>query len=411
MSSRKLILLLLIVGLLPACGRKEPPKPPPSRIPAPINDLEVQQRGQEIILTMSYPSVTMGGLPIEELVAVEIWQMSRILSAMVESEEIGSVETEPSLEESTEPEQVEPDAAESEEPEAEEPEMSLFSLTPGSEGAGVEETAKESLIDVRGRDFVAVAKLTRTLRDRELDAAVIGDQLFIRIALEDVTQADGEDEILVFGALSFADDKRASPFSNLEKIFPRTPPSAPSNLVVESTPTGVQIDWDINNDAIGYRVYRRLAKVRDYSEPLFKAREGLGTHLDRTALFGDRYIYTVTSVGNLEPLVESSIAAEHEVDYKDRFPPVTPTDVVALAETGRVRLLWQPSASVDTQGYWIYRQDPGGSFQAINQDLVVGSEYLDRDLASGLTYRYFILAVDAQGNQSEASEEIEVRVP
>jgi hypothetical protein len=158
-------------------------------------------------------------------------------------------------------------------------------------------------------------------------------------------------------------------------------------------------------------VYRRNARVRDYSEPLYKAREDLGTYLDRSALFGDRYIYTVTSVGNLDPIVESAVAAEHEVDYKDRFPPATPTDVVALPETGRVRLLWQPSSSTDTQGYWIYRQDPSESFRVVNTELVVGSEYLDRDLASGLIYRYYILAVDAQGNQSAASEEIEVRVP
>ena len=120
---------------------------------------------------------------------------------------------------------------------------------------------------------------------------------------------------------------------------------------------------------------------------------------------------TVTSVGNLDPLVESAIAAEHEVNYRDRFPPAAPTEVVALPETGRVRLLWQPSVSPDTQGYWIYRKDPGGQFQAINSELVVGSEYLDSDLPSGVVYQYYLLAIDAKGNESEASEEIEVRVP
>ncbi len=226
-----------------------------------------------------------------------------------------------------------------------------------------------------------------------------------------MTQGSDEEEILVFGARSLADKKLVSPFSNLVKLYPRTPPAAPSNLKVEATPNGVQVDWEVIEDAIGYRVYRRNAKVRDYSEPLYKAREDLGSYLDRSALFGDRYIYTVTSVGNLEPIVESAVAAEHEVDYKDRFPPAIPTDVVALPETGRVRLLWQPSSSPDTQGYWIYRQDPTESFRAINSELVVGSEYLDRELASGLTYRYYILAVDGDGNLSAASEEIEVRVP
>ena len=298
-----------------------------------------------------------------------------------------------------------------EEPEAEEPEASLFSLPSTAAGEDEEEEQKESLIEVKSRDFAAAAQLVYTRPGSELDSVVVGDQLFIRIPLDEVTQGGDEEEILVFGARSLADKKLASPFSNLVKLYPRTPPAAPSNLKVEATPNGVQVDWEVIEDAIGYRVYRRNAKVRDYSEPLYKAREDLGSYLDRSALFGDRYIYTVTSVGNLEPIVESAVAAEHEVDYKDRFPPAIPTDVVALPETGRVRLLWQPSSSPDTQGYWIYRQDPSESFRAINSELVVGSEYLDRELASGLTYRYYILAVDGDGNLSAASEEIEVRVP
>ena len=76
-----------------------------------------------------------------------------------------------------------------------------------------------------------------------------------------------------------------------------------------------------------------------------------------------------------------------------------------------MRLLWEASTSEDTQGYWIYRLDPGAGFHAINSELVLGSEYLDSEVASGSTYRYYILAVDSRDNQSEASEEIEVRVP
>lgn len=405
MFCRRLIFLLVVASLVPACGRKEPPKPPPSKIPAPISDLEIQQRGQEVILTMSYPSVTLGGLPIDELEALEIWKVSRILSTFVESTDQG-LETEAAEEEGTESE--EPVV---EEPAAEEPEASLFSLPSTVVGDNEEEQQKESLIEVRGKDFAAIAVLVHRQEGSQLDSAVVGNQLFVKIPLEEVTQRGDEEEILVFGARTLVDKQRASPFSNLVKLYPRTPPPAPTNLTVEATPDGVQIDWEIIEDAIGYRVYRRNAKVRDYAEPLYKAREDLGSYLDRSAVFGERYIYTVTSVGNLEPPVESAVAAEHEVDYKDRFPPTTPTEVVALPETGRVRLLWQPSSSADTQGYWIYRQDPGASFRAVNAELIVGSEYLDIDLASGLTYRYYILAVDTEGNLSTPSEEIAVRVP
>ncbi len=147
MFFRKLVFLLLVAALVPACGHKEPPKPPPSKIPAPISDLEILQRGQEVILTMSYPSVTLGGLPIDELEAMEIWRMSRILSTFVEATE-ADMETEP-----TEAAGVEVEEPEIEEPETEEPEASLFSLPSTAAGEDEEEEQKESLIEVKSQRF------------------------------------------------------------------------------------------------------------------------------------------------------------------------------------------------------------------------------------------------------------------
>ena len=404
MCSRKLILALLVLALTAACGRKEPPKPPPSKVPAPITDLQVHQRGQDLILMMSYPSITLGGLAIEELESIEIWRMSRIVGSFVEEidpetqeDSAELTEAEPIETESEEPEVEEPEV---EEPE-EEPESSFFSLPTTIEtAAGEDEEDKESLIQVSGRDFVAVAKPVWMVEGTDLDSAVIGDQIILRIPLEKILTSEGEEEILVLAMRTLAAKKRASPFSNLEKIYPRVPPAAPAGLTVEATPDGVQLDWEVSEEALGYRVYRRNSRVKDYAEPLYLGREGLTSYVDRTAIYGDRYIYTVTSVGNLDPVVESTIIAEHEVDYKDRFPPTAPTEVVALAETAD-----------DTQGYWIYRQDPGAGFEPINEEPIVGSEYLDRELDSGMTYRYYLLAVDENGNLSEASEEIEVRVP
>ena len=403
MSYKKLAILLLIALATGACGRKEPPLPPPSKTPAPINDLQIQQRGQEILLQMSYPSVTLGGLPIEDLEAIEIWKAIRIVPSLVDPGTI-TIETTTTSDEEAEVETP----IEVEEPA--EPEASLFSL-PGATSAALEEESKESLIIVAEADFAASAQLAWTLSGAELDAAVVGDKLVMRVPIDETVSEITEDTVLVVGARALASQGRPSPFSNLVKLAPRTPPAAPKNLVVEPTPLGIRVEWEAGEGEIGYRVYRRNANVRDFGEPLASPRRGEPSHLDSTAEFGKRYIYTVTSVVSEEPLVESGITAEHEVNYKDRFPPETPRDVVALPETGRVRLLWKPSTSEDTEGYWIYRQDPGGSFQAVNSELVVGSEYLDRDLIQGQVYRYYILAVDGRDNQSEPSDEIEVRVP
>lgn len=406
MFSRSLPVLLFVALSLSACGRKEPPQPPPSKTPAPIIDLQIQQRGPEILLQMSYPSVTLAGQPIEDLEAIEIWKTTRIISSFIEPEE-GDLET-ATLGEEAEGEQPE-EPAELEEPA--EPETSLFSL-PGAVDAAIVEESKEELIVIAEADFAAAAQLAWTLRGAELDAAVVGDKLFMRMPIEETLPAGTEETVLVLGARALASLGRPSSFSNLVKLLPRTPPLAPDDLVVEPTPLGIQVDWQAREDEIGYRVYRRNANVRDFGDPLSSPRRGTTTYLDTTAEFGRRYIYTVTSVVSKKPVVESAIAAEHEVHYLDRFPPARPRDVVALPETGRVRLLWKPSTSEDTEGYWIYRRDPGETtFRVINTDLVVGSEYLDRDLIQGQLYSYYILAIDAEENQSEPSETIEVRVP
>ena len=401
MFCRRPSTLLLALLALAACGRKEPPLPPPSKTPAPIMDLQVQQRGQELLLQMTYPSVTLGGLPIESLEAIEIWKLARIITSFDEpvSEELEG-----------EPAEGEIEAEEPETPEEPtEPEASLFSL-PGmvAEDRG---ESKESLITVGQQDFAAAAELAWTLRGPELDAAVVGNKLLMRIPIDETLPDTTEDTVLVLGARALASLGKPSPYSNLVKLFPRTPPAAPEDLVVEPTPQGIQVEWQEGEDEIEYRVYRRNANVKDFGEPLASPKRGTTSYVDTTAEFGRRYIYTVTSVVSKKPLVESAIAAEHEVNYQDRFPPAIPRDVVALPETGRVRLLWKPSTSEDTEGYWIYRLAPGESFRAINEELVVGSEFLDRDVIQGQLYRYYILAVDGRGNQSQPSAEVEVRVP
>ena len=414
MFSRNLIALLVTATLLLGCGRKEPPKPPPSKIPAPINNLTVQQRGQEILLRMSFPTITIGGLPIENVETIEIWEMKRIIPTFLDLEsDVDETEDAPEGDTATEEvavEEAEP-IPEEEEDATEEEAAGLFRLPEDALEEELEES-KEAMIQADPREFAGAATLRWTLRGTELDSAVFGDQILVRIPVEEIPEGESAEEtVLVLASRSLAGGRLVSPFSNLVKLLPREPPTAPSSLAVEAQPRGIEVSWEGGDGRKGYRIYRRLANVRDYGLPLFSASVDAERYLDASALFDQRYIYTVTSVSSTEPVVESAIAAEQEVHYQDRFPPTSPRDPVVLPESGRIRLLWEPSPEEDVKGYEIYRQGPEGEYERITPELVLGSEYLDRNLPGGLTYRYFIVAVDATGNQSEASEVIEARVP
>lgn len=66
----------LLLGALVGggCGHKGSPQPPPQRIPAQITDLKVTQRGDQMLVSFTYPQVTISGLPIEDIVAIELWK-------------------------------------------------------------------------------------------------------------------------------------------------------------------------------------------------------------------------------------------------------------------------------------------------------------------------------------------------
>ncbi|MEJ2084136.1 MAG: fibronectin type III domain-containing protein [Acidobacteriota bacterium] len=418
------VLAMLVVAST-GCGKKGPPKPPPSKIPNTITDLKVQQRGMEILLRMAYPTTTIGGLPLETVQAVDIWEMKRIIPAFT-----GGLETsldepvdesaadyvgEPEAEE-TETTLVE-DVAEIESPE-EEVEGLLFQVT--SEDVEDTEVAKEDQIEVDPREFELVSRLVWSAQDDELQSAVLGDTLVARIPIEALTEVE---EIHVFGARVYASDKLVSATSNLVKLLPQEPLPPPEDLSVEPSQRGVKISWtspavegstDDEEDSLepkGFNVYRREAEVRQYGLPIFTAPETVESYTDTTATFDRQYIYTVTTISSKVPLIESAIGAEYEVNYKDRFEPEPPRELTALPEQNQIRLLWELSTSEDVVGYRVFRQDPGGEFQEITTEPLAGSEYLDRNLPGGQTYGYYVVAVDGAENQSEASDTVEARVP
>jgi fibronectin type 3 domain-containing protein len=160
----------------------------------------------------------------------------------------------------------------------------------------------------------------------------------------------------------------------------------------------------------GFNLYRRKATERTYGAPLRTVGARSRAFVDESALFGERYIYAVSAVASRRPVVvESRLAEEVEVDYRDRFAPPVPQGLVALSEEGRVRLVWQESAAPDLVGYRIYRRGPESEdFRPLPGELVTATEHADRDLAPGGTYHYRVTAVDRLGNESRPSETVTV---
>ena len=216
-----------------------------------------------------------------------------------------------------------------------------------------------------------------------------------------------------FSVRTFGKEGDRSDFSNIVSVVPKAPPAAPQQVTATARGDGILVEWTpVVGTVVGYNIYRRGSTERANAKPIHTAGPTEKSWLDTTARFGNGYIYTVTALSQVQPPIESAIAAEREVRYVDRFPPPAPTELVALAEAGRVRLVWRPSEAEDVAGYIVYRKvDDTGGFERVTPQPVVAAEYVDTAVAAGKTYVYRVTAVDQAGNESGPGNEVRAEVP
>jgi hypothetical protein len=501
LSSALAALLLASV----ACGRKKSPQPPILMVPARTLDLAVQQRGSEMLLRFTYPLTTAAGTSLGPVQSVELWELLQevpVSTFVVKSEEgeataaaqgegaaaEGGESTAPgeSTEGTATPAEgaagqatAEPEA-EATEPEAEATEPAAEASAAGATAGAGEETAPsvtlerirddelelpagmtrlEDLVPVDPSEFAATATSLLTLEGPELESAVSGDKIQIRITLADIGTRDHL-PVHSFAVKTTSANGLVSAYSNLAWIVRRDPPPAPTHFAVTPQADGIELDWTyagkgpasaqppttplvtattpatssplapaelatappaspppaaaapVDDSGIeAFNVYRRDANSPTYDQPLRRLEKTERTFVDRTAAFGQSYVYAVTAVLRSGPTVESALSTEREVAYDDRFPPPPPHNVVTFVEARSVRLLWDASDASDVAGYFVERQIGDGDWIALQQEPLTGLEYTDRAVVSGQRYRYRVSAIDQTEHRGEPSQSVEVRIP
>lgn len=346
-----LVCLGLFPGVFAGCGKQGNPQPPLRAVPATTQDLKVRQQGTRILLDFTYPKTTAAGTTLDGLGAIEVHE----------------------------------------------------SLQP----APREGTAPQPL---EARIFNASAQLRLTLARANIGAATFGDRLIIDLPLPEPLEEPARAHHFAVRTVGASGDR--SELSNQVVLVPRKPPAAPADVSATARPDGVLVEWTPVEGVLGYVVYRRGAQERAYGQPL-QIVPGVDQRswVDTTARFGQSYIYAVTSGIQANPLIESAVTSEHEVRYTDRFAPPVPSDLVALAEPGRVRLVWRANEAEDFAGFHVYRREKDGEFRRITEQPLPTPEYADTGVAAGGEYAYRVTAVDQLGNESAPSTEAQVAVP
>ena len=90
-------------------------------------------------------------------------------------------------------------------------------------------------------------------------------------------------------------------------------------------------------------------------------------------------------------------------------PPQAPSGFSAEAGDSRILLTWLPNSEPDLAGYNLYRSNTAGSGHIlVNTNLITGESYLDMGVVNGVTVHYFLTALNTNGEESDASQEVSV---
>jgi fibronectin type 3 domain-containing protein len=131
------------------------------------------------------------------------------------------------------------------------------------------------------------------------------------------------------------------------------------------------------------------------------------THGDIT--LGEERCFIVRPVDVLSGLHVRGPASPVACDsFADRFAPAPPGRLDAVAATGGINLIWEPSASSDVAGYLVLRgEGANATLTPLTPEPIPKTAHTDTTAAPGVLYTYAVVAVDKAGNRSPESNRVE----
>jgi chitodextrinase len=185
----------------------------------------------------------------------------------------------------------------------------------------------------------------------------------------------------------------------------QTPPSRPEHLAVRDVGYfDATLTWDPSTDDVGvagYRVFLEAGLIATVEETRYHAKL---LNIDTPYVFKVR---AVDTAGNLSP--------EAQIEFrtlKDVTPPEKPTGLMAINVSSQAAMLvWASPADDLRVTHNIIVQD-GKDIATIERPVESSVDgYMAKGLTPGSTYRFAVVALDAAGNRSAASNPVSVQTP
>ena len=369
----KLLTLLALLLIFPACGKKGTPKPPTRSIPQAVSDLVVTQRGPRVLLSWGYPALTTAGTNltggIKRLVVYRY------------------VEPLPVTLWPREPQTEVPAALDPTQPR----EIALFGRMPA----------------VTPQQFDKLKTKLDSIEQANIPTYSVG----AKIVYEDSPQMrtdDGRPVRIHYAVVTEGVDEKSA-LSNLGTVIPLEIAQAPTGFRAVLRPEAVVLEWAAprktitgqdNPSILGYNIYR--LSPAGLGVPLNGAPIKETAYRDVPPYGEHRYVVTaVTSAG--PPLVESEPSTVATVDYKDLLPPPVPANLNTLSEDRAVRLVWDAVEAGDLKGYLVYRESAGARTR-LTASPITETNFRDATVPVGAEVTYLVTTVDQSGNESEPAK-------
>jgi len=372
--------LALSFVVLAACGKRGDPHPPIPIIPQATSDLVVSQRGPNVVLAWSYPSLTTAGKKLDVVHRVVVYRYAEELPATQPPRDVKTLL----------PGDIDPT-----QPRA----IALFGKVPG----------------LTPTQFSRLKEKVDSIESAKLPEATSGAKL-IYIDTPQFHTKDGRPVRLNYAIVTEGGTTR-SDVGNVATIVPIDVPLPPWKVAAAPKAEGVVLTWtapakaatgDAKPFIAGYNVYR-VAKgdtPGELTPPVNAGPVATTTYTDAPP-YGD-FDYRVTAVALTSPRIESDPSPVVTATFKDLMPPPAPASITALVETKSVRLVWDAVDAPDLASYVIYRTEGVGHGEPKEAGtfaefiLPAGTTtVLDKDPSAGIEYKYAVTARDKNGNESK----------
>ncbi|MBI2159812.1 MAG: hypothetical protein HYU25_05395 [Candidatus Rokubacteria bacterium] len=346
----------LAVLALAACGRKGAPVPPEWRVPAAVGDLAAVVRESAVELTWTNPGRRVDGTRLRDLVLARVWRVDDEgrgdpKAAMLADGAIAGY-------------------------------TELATVRPGAPEAAVTPEGRVTLIDHRG-----------LAHGRRYTYVVVTAD-----ALGRVSRPSARVSIAFISAPDQPQGLAASPGEREARLAWRAPPR-----LLDGSPAPA---------ALAYEVLRAAAADGPLAS-VARTAAGVLALTDRELENDRTYYYAVRAIrAESGTTAYGPPSARVAVTPRDMTPPSAPTNLVAIASEGAVRLSWGASPETDVSGYIVYRAEAGGAFVRVGSTRAPATTFVDREVARG-PWRYVVTAEDSGAirNESARSNEATVAVP